>query len=343
MLSVDIKKKVAGFTLDVSFECGAERLGLLGVSGCGKSMTLKCIAGIEKPDSGRIVLDGNVLYDSEKKIDLRPQQRSVGYLFQQYALFPNMTVQQNIAICVSDRKKADAVAAEMIKKLGLSGLEHKRPGNLSGGQQQRTALARILVNEPKLLLLDEPFSALDSFLKWELETQLSDMLRSYGGVSVFVSHNRHEIYRICDSVCVLSGGKSEPVCSVKQLFERPKTVAGCKLAGFNNFTKVERVSENVVKALDWDVDLNISLREIEQNSVAAIRAEKVVPASPGDVNVIEGTVFRVTEDEKEFHVTMRTKGGGDVIMEIVKGLDVPEEGSVVAVSVKPEDIVLVSE
>ena len=153
-LKVDIRKDLGGFRLDVKFEAESGVTCLLGASGCGKSMTLKCIAGIDKPDDGRIELDGRVLYDSKEKIDLPPQQRRVGYLFQNYALFPNMTVRQNIlcGLCrEKDRAEKEKRLGEMVKMLQLEGLENHKPHQLSGGQQQRVALARILVSDPQLL------------------------------------------------------------------------------------------------------------------------------------------------------------------------------------------------
>ena len=151
-------------------------------------MTLKCIAGIEKPDRGTITLDGRVLFDSEKHINLTPQQRRVGYPFQQYALFPNMTAAQNI-LCVirtgSRTEKKETLAA-LLRTFRLEGFEKKLPAQLSGGQQQRVALARILASEPQAILLDEPFSALDSYLKWELE--LGDLLGAFDGPILWVSH-----------------------------------------------------------------------------------------------------------------------------------------------------------
>ena len=191
MLSVRIKKKLGAFKLDVKFETESEVLALLGPSGCGKSMTLKCIAGIEKPDEGRIVLDGRVLFDSEKHIDLTPQQRRVGYLFQQYALFPNMTVYQNIFAGARrlPKERREAAVSDMVERIYLEGLEKKKPAELSGGQQQRVALARILVSEPEALLLDEPFSALDATLKWQLSSSWLETLSSFSGAAVYVSHD----------------------------------------------------------------------------------------------------------------------------------------------------------
>ena len=162
-LSVDIEKKLGAFHLRSQFEAPDETMALLGASGCGKSMTLKCIAGIVTPDRGRIVLGGRVLFDSEKKINLPPQQRRVGYLFQQYALFPNMSVEQNILCGIRSGDKAEKrhVLAEKIRMFRLEGLEKKHPAQLSGGQQQRVALARTLTQDPHIILADEPVAALD--------------------------------------------------------------------------------------------------------------------------------------------------------------------------------------
>ncbi len=184
LLSVYIKKNLGKFDLDISFEAENETRALLGASGSGKSMTLKCIAGIEKPDEGFISLNGRVLFDSKKNIDLSPRLRKVGYLFQQYALFPNMTVLRNVITGVRDKDKDKATAMrkarEKLELMRLTGLEDKYPYQLSGGEQQRVALARILANEPELLLLDEPFSALDSYLRWQLELELASSSRSMG-------------------------------------------------------------------------------------------------------------------------------------------------------------------
>ena len=151
-LLVDIRRHLRGFDLDVSFEVEEpeETLALLGPSGCGKSMTLKCIAGIVTPDEGRIVLNGRTLFDSAARVNLRPQERRVGYLFQNYALFPNMTVAQNVGVGVlgASRDERDARVAGQLAAFRLEGLADKRPAQLSGGQQQRVALARIMASAP---------------------------------------------------------------------------------------------------------------------------------------------------------------------------------------------------
>ena len=195
-VKIEIQKKIGNFHLDVRFQSEASRIGILGASGCGKSMTLKSIAGIEMPDQGLIELDGKMVYSSKEKLHIRPQERSVGYLFQNYALFPTMTVEKNIAVGVGGSKhEKEARVHEMVRRFRLEGLEKRLPGELSGGQQQRVALARIMAYEPEVILLDEPFSALDTFLRDHLQRELEAMLADYQGTVILVSHNRDEIYR----------------------------------------------------------------------------------------------------------------------------------------------------
>ena len=188
-ITVDIRKKLGDFSLAISFETDAGRIGILGPSGCGKSMTLKSIAGIERPDAGHISIDGRVLFDSRQKINLKPQKRRVGYMFQNYALFPTMTVTQNIA--AGQGISAERVR-EMIERFRLQGLEKHYPSELSGGQQQRVALARIMAYRPDLILLDEPFSALDSHLRFRLQNETGRILREFGRTALLVSHDRED-------------------------------------------------------------------------------------------------------------------------------------------------------
>ena len=183
MLKVNIQKELKEFDLDVDFELKSKRLGILGPSGCGKSMTLKSIAGIVNPDDGFISLNDTVYFDSSNKTNLKPQKRNVGYLFQNYALFPNMTVEENIAIGLGKDCDKNHLS-EIIKRFHLNGLEKRYPRQLSGGQQQRVALARIMAYGPDVILLDEPFSAMDTFLKEQLRLELVNSLRDFDGFSI---------------------------------------------------------------------------------------------------------------------------------------------------------------
>ena len=237
MLHVDIEKTLGSFHLRSRFDAESETLALLGASGCGKSMTLKCIAGIEKPDRGTITLDGRVLFDSEKHINLTPQQRRVGYLFQQYALFPNMTAAQNIlcGIRTGSRAEKKKKLTALLRTFRLEGLEKKLPSQLSGGQQQRVALARILASEPQAILLDEPFSALDSYLKWELELELGELLGAFDGPILWVSHDLGECCRNCARVCVMENGLTGALQPMQTLLDAPASVSAARLTGCKNF------------------------------------------------------------------------------------------------------------
>ncbi len=297
-LYVDIEKRLGEFHLRAKFETDGEILALLGASGCGKSMTLKCVAGVETPDRGKIVLNGRTLFDSEKKINLPPQKRRVGYLFQQYALFPNMTAAQNIACALRQLPQRERAArvAELVKLFQLEGLEKHRPSQLSGGQQQRVALARIFACQPEALLLDEPFSALDSYLRWQLELSMMDTLQSYSGDVLFVSHSRDEVYRLCQSVCVLSGGRAEPKLPVRELMDAPATRAAALLSGCKNVSRARRAGEFAVECLDWGVTLRAVQRVGENVRFAGYRAHYFDLAQGPGENVICCRVARVIDN-----------------------------------------------
>ena len=257
-LQVQIEKQLGNFHLNVDFETDGGTLGLLGASGSGKSYTLKCIAGIETPDRGRIVLDGVTLFDQEKHICLPPQKRQVGMLFQNYALFPNMTVRQNILCGMRaerDRAIREKKLAEVLDLLQLNGLEQHRPAQLSGGQAQRTALARILVNQPNLLMLDEPFAALDSHLRGRLQMELQDLLGHFGHDVILVTHSRDEAYRLCERIAVLDRGKLLTLKKTRQLFAEPESISAARLTGCKNISAARPCGEHEVEALDWGIRL----------------------------------------------------------------------------------------
>ncbi len=318
-LYVDIKKDLGSFVLETKFEADRGVTGILGASGCGKSMTLRCIAGIMKPDEGRIELDGTVFFDSGKKINLKPQQRHVGLLFQNYALFPNMTVWQNLMAGLlpheKDKKRAAASIKAMIGKFCLDGLEKHKPGQLSGGQQQRVALARIFLSKPGILLLDEPFSALDDFLKWKLELELADLLEEFKGSTLFVSHSREEIYRVCNRVCVMDQGKSSPVIPVKQLFEVPRSRAAAVLSGCKNFSRARAAGERQVYAEDWGVTLEYTGESPASFCYIGVRSHYIYPVlsekAPGQKNTFCCEVVRIIEDVFSIVVILRPKGAAD--------------------------------
>jgi len=293
---VDIEKKAGSFFLKVKFEAENETLALLGASGCGKSMTLKCIAGIEKPDKGRIILDGVTLFDSEKRINLSPQERHVGLMFQNYALFPNMTVEQNIRTGAK-REKVKAAREKSVlsvmERFDIAELANHYPYQLSGGQQQRVALARILVSDPQILLLDEPFSALDNHLRFRLEQEVRSVIRSYGKTVLLVSHDRDEVYRMADSIAVMNRGKIEAFGDKKNVFASPKTKAGAMLTGCKNISAIELSGSNQIYAVDWGMKLHVN--DVgEKIRYAGIRMKDIRPGQ-GENSVL-CRVAEVTEN-----------------------------------------------
>jgi molybdate ABC transporter permease protein len=276
-LSVDIKKQFSNFQLDTTFTAQQEPLGILGGSGSGKSMTLRCIAGVETPASGRIVLNGRSLFDSEQQINLPSYKRNVSLVFQNYALFPHMTVAQNVAFGVQHLPKpmrrqrvAQQLALVQIQELG-----DRYPHQLSGGQQQRVALARALATEPEVLLLDEPFSALDTYLRSQTERQLLETLAAYRGITLFVTHNLEEAYRICETLMVMSEGRAIAYDSKHQIFEHPKTVRVAQLTGCKNFSHAVARGANLVEAIDWGITLQVLEAIPDRLTNIGIRAHQI--------------------------------------------------------------------
>lgn len=320
-LIVHIEKKLKNFTLKVDFESRESCLGILGASGCGKSMTLKCIAGIVTPEKGYIELNGKVLFDSEKKINLTPQQRKVGYLFQNYALFPNMTVYENIGVGIKASKRdKDSIILKMIESFKLKGLENQYPSKLSGGQQQRVALARMLAYEPDVLLFDEPFSAMDSYLKEELQIQLQDLLNEYHGDSVMVTHSRDEVYRFCRDIIVLDSGKILEVGETKKIFANPRKVQSARLTGCKNISRAVRISDNQVRALDWGCMLTVKSPVPEKLAYIGIRAHSFKECfDPKDKrNLLSCTVYKIAEAPFEWNVLVQIEDNAKDTKKVTK-------------------------
>ena len=205
-------------------------MGILGASGSGKSMTLRCIAGIETPDEGRIIINGRTLFDSEKQINLKPQERRVGYLFQNYALFPKMTVEKNIACGFrGDKSRQKQKVQDYLERYQLAGLEKRYPSQLSGGQQQRVAIARVLSNNPEILLCDEATSALDPQTTKSILDLLKKINRERNITIVIITHSMSVVKDICNNVAVMENGEAVEIETVKELFENPKTNIAKKL------------------------------------------------------------------------------------------------------------------
>lgn len=313
-LILDFEKKLEDFHLHVHYEGEASRIGILGASGCGKSMTLRSIAGIETPDRGLISLGGRVLFDSSKKTNLRPQERRVGYLFQNYALFPTMTVEQNIMAGVrGSKEERQKRAQEMVRAFQLEGLEKRRPAELSGGQQQRVALARIMACRPDALLLDEPFSAMDYFLKEKLRLEMKQVLQKYAGLSILVTHDRDEAYQLCDHLLLMHEGSVIAGGPTKEIFDNPKTVEAARLTGCKNISRIRPLGQHRICALDWDnLELTTQEEVTEEITHAGIRAHDFFPCgieSTGNSiqNIIPVENPVLTELPFEWYIVLQNK------------------------------------
>ncbi|MBR0058926.1 MAG: ABC transporter ATP-binding protein [Methanobrevibacter sp.] len=306
LLKVNIHKELKEFDLDVEFELKNGNLGILGPSGCGKSMTLKSIAGIEDPDEGvvSLVIDEETTYfDSDKKINLKPQQRNVGYLFQNYALFPNMTVEENIGIGVS-KDNQEKTVPEMIKRFHLEGLEKRYPRQLSGGQQQRVALARIMAYGPDVILLDEPFSAMDTFLKEQLRIELANSLKDFDGFTILVTHDRDEAFQFCNELIILDEGKIIAKGNTYEIFENPKKVQVARLTGCKNISEIEIIDDYHLKSHDWGLTFEVSEKITPNITHIGIRAHDFSAAEKDEVNAFDTENSTKMEMPFEWEVTL---------------------------------------
>lgn len=304
-LYCDIKKDFGKFKLDINLDVADEKIALMGASGCGKSMTLKCIAGIITPDSGKIILNGRTLFDSDKNINLPIQKRNVGMLFQDYALFPNMTAKENIFTAIKHTSNYKTNSANikdktnsLLEKYQLSDVQNLYPYQLSGGQKQRLALARMMGSPLEIILLDEPFSALDSFLRWQLEQEVSKTINEFGKTVILVSHNRDEVFRLCDKATIVANGKNGFIKEKHLLYSSPTTyhealITGCKnlIPATNSFNKV------YVPLLDFTFDSNNIPKDL---AYIGFRAKHIIPGflieATFDYIVKEYEILSETED-----------------------------------------------
>ncbi|MDO4572420.1 MAG: ATP-binding cassette domain-containing protein [Clostridia bacterium] len=346
MLSVDIRKRFAGFTLDVRFEAEDGVTALLGASGCGKSVTLRCIAGVLRPDEGTIYRDGEALFDRARGVDLPPQKRRVGLLFQNYALFPNMTLRRNIEAGLGrlpGRAARRARADELIGGFRLAGLEDRYPHELSGGQQQRAALCRILASEPKTLLLDEPFSALDNHLKWQLEREMQETLKRFSGTALLVTHDRGEAFRLSGRACVMSGGRNEPVVPTEALFADPRTRTAALLSGCKNFSAVERRGAEALFARDWGAALRAAAAVPERARWLGVRAHHLRFGAASEENAVPVVVTAVTPDLFSDAYTCVSRGGGELRVELPKAAPGAPQAGQEACVIVPRDAMMLLE
>lgn len=317
-LLIDIEKHLPTFDLKVTINQDKGVLGFLGASGSGKSLTLKTIAGLDRPTKGKIIVDGNEFYNSESKINLSPQKRQVGFLFQNYALFPNMTVSENIKIGLGNLKSNEKskLCKEYMERLNLCGLEKHYPWQLSGGQQQRVALARALVISPKILLLDEPFSALDHHLRHSMEKELMSILKDYNGNVIFVTHDIEEAYRVCDNIVVFDRGIALNNRNKIELFKSPKSYAEAKLTGCKNLSQIKIISPNKLYAENWGYHYIVNQPLSSNINYVGIRAHHIeLGADENEVNSYNFIVENIIENPFDYTIYIKNPNlpNGDLI------------------------------
>lgn len=301
-LSVSIKKHFPAFTLDINIEAGNETLGWLGESGCGKSLTMRCIAGIETPDEGKIVVNGKTFFEREAgkrpTVNLSPQERKTALLFQNYMLFPNLTVAENIAAGI-DRKlpkeEREAQVNAELKRFGLDGFGKRYPSQLSGGQQQRVALARMLAAKPDILMLDEPFSALDAHLKGALEQNLAGLFETFHGTILYVSHDIDEALRFCDRIAVIEKGHVMEVSTGNNLVNNPQSAASIKLSGCKNATPARRINDHRLFLPAWGIEVETDKPVQENLTCMGVRAFFLEQAKEPGRNTYRVRVVRTSD------------------------------------------------
>ena len=348
-LYVDIEKDLGSFKLKVKFEQEDGIVGLLGQSGCGKSMTLRCIAGIVKPDKGKIISNGKVFFDSEKKINLTPQQRNIGFLFQNYALFPHMSVKQNIQLGIEklSKEEKDEITKKYLKKFRLAGFEDRYPWQLSGGQQQRIALARALCLNPDILILDEPFSALDYHLRSNMENELCEILKDFDGNVLFVTHDISEAYRISDDIIVFDNGLSLPKRTKNELFVHPSCMTEAVITGCKNISSCDIINTDTVFAKDWGFNCKIGKGVNENSKHIGIRAHhmKVVEDNSQDIedgeNIFEMTVVKVIENSFTYNIHIKNcdnENNLSLQMEVDKNIEKVKVGQKIRVKFEKNSV-----
>ncbi|MCL1891087.1 MAG: ATP-binding cassette domain-containing protein [Coriobacteriia bacterium] len=368
-LSLDIQKSFPTFSLELAFDAGSETLGFLGASGCGKSLTLRCIAGLETPDEGRIIVNGTTFFDSAAKINLTPQERKTAMLFQNYMLFPNLTVAENIAAGLSPKTpklEAKKIVEEQLELFGLKGFGKRYPIRLSGGQQQRVALARMLAAKPGILMLDEPFSALDAHLKSGLEQELLDLFDRFEGTILYVSHDIDEAFRFCDRIAVIDHGRLAEIAPAEAIVSKPTTYASLKVSGVKNISAARYIDKHTVEASAWGLTLKTAQevpREVthlgfgasaikrvdnpKRGSSAKGVSHGVANGSAKGVNKFDFEVARVSESRFECSVILRAPATGEYVHWRVGKRntakdELPARGESVVIQVPQDQIYLVS-
>lgn len=285
----------APIPLDVSISTHAgELLALIGPSGSGKTTVLRSVAGLYKPQYGRISVAGESWLDTDNNIDMSPQQRRVGLVFQDYALFPHLTAAENVALAMLDTDKAmrHRRAAELLARMHLDGLDHRRPSQLSGGERQRVALARALARDPKVLLLDEPFSAVDRMTREPLKQELAGLHRALDIPIVLVTHDIEEAQALADRICVLHKGKVVQIGAPDELRLRPRTVGVARLMGQDNIAAAEVLDATHIRCGGHVLNVRSTDGHTAGEKVTVLFPPDCIALTDGDADQTQGNRLR---------------------------------------------------
>ena len=313
MLKVDITKTLSDFSLKVVFEIDREILVLFGSSGAGKSLTLECIAGLVRPDTGVVQLNDKIFFQSPSHYVPR-YKRGIGVVFQGYALFPHLTVAQNLAYGIRYAKGPTIPLKDMLGRLRLQGLEDRYPNQLSGGQQQRVALGRALVIQPRLLLLDEPFSALDRGVREHLQEDIANLQKEFDLTIIYVTHNLEDAFLMGDKLAVFQEGRLHQLGPIKEVFSHPNSRSVAEITGVKNIWEGTVIESSVTGLnLQWGehiIELPPANYALGQSVIFYIRPEDVKVIRPDKPlneairhNMIEGTVANLIDQRTAGAIT----------------------------------------
>ncbi len=350
MIEVKIKKKLGTFHTSLNFTLNSLRCVIFGASGSGKSSLLKMIAGFYNPDSGRIKINDKLFFSSDDNVSLPIQARNIGYLPQEYTLFPNMTVKENIEYGLKKRKLKDALGVEnLAKQFNIQDCLDKYPNEISGGQKQRAALARALIVKPDILLLDEPFSALDRPIREELRELVADVATSFSIPVLFVTHDLEEAFIFGDEMVVIKGGDVVEYGKKDMIFKAPAFAETARLLDFSNIWEIKSIKENLVELKNGlsfickTVNKSASFCCVKPEEIMILRTDRDISDKE---NKIELKIIKINQRGRYVNLAAETRNG------ILIYINIPphilnkmslEKGSRITVSVKSESIVFCKE
>ena len=290
-------------------------VAILGPSGSGKTTMLRCLNFLEKSDGGTMLFD-------DQRVDLarvtnaeaNALRRRTGFVFQSYNLFANKTALQNVTegLIIArkmPRRRAEEIARAALVKVGMDDRADYYPSQLSGGQQQRAALARILVGKPRILMLDEPFSALDSYLREEVEGEVGSLLANFAGTALLVTHNRDEAYRLCKEMIVLNEGQVLRAGKTKEVFADPQSVAAARLTGCKNILPCPPLDSRTVRLDGWGTTLRLTLPVPAGCIAVGIRAHDFAPCAPGAENALPVELLSASENPFDWNLIFQLPDG----------------------------------